>query len=72
MTREEMVTLLERYDKLKPKNAKFVVRPVVRHDSWGIDEKIDFNAYKLHKTKKEGEWEDFVCTLLTVNLLSDY
>lgn len=67
MTREEIVTLLERYDKLKPKNAKFVIRPYVRHDSWGIEEKIDFEVYKLHKTK-EDEWEDYVCNLLTVKL----
>lgn len=66
MTREDMVTLLERYDKLKPKNATFIVRPSVKHGSWGNIESIDFDAYKLHKTKKE-EWEDFECTLLTID-----
>jgi hypothetical protein len=65
MTREDMVMLLERYDKLKPKNATFIVRPHFRYGSWGNIESIDFDAYKLHKTKKE-EWEDFECTLLTV------
>ena len=30
-------------------------------------ESIDFDAYKLHKTKKE-EWEDFECTLLTISV----
>lgn len=30
-------------------------------------EKHDFDAYKLHKTKKE-EWEDFECTLLTIGI----
>ncbi len=61
-----MVTLLERYDKLKPKN-KFVVRPHIKYGSWGCIEVIDFDAYKLHKTKKE-EWEDFECTLLTIRV----
>jgi hypothetical protein len=41
------------------------VRPRFRYGSWGNIESIDFDAYKLHKTKKE-EWEDFECTLLTV------
>lgn len=67
MTREDMVTLLERYDKLKPKNATFIVRPRVKYGAWGSVESIDFDAYKLHKTKKE-EWEDFECTLLTVSV----
>ena len=67
MTREEMVTLLERYDKLKPKNAIFTVQPRINHDSWGLDESIDFNVYKHHKTK-EDEWDEFECTLLTVKL----
>ena len=71
MTREDIATLLERYDKLKPKNAKFVVCPRIRYNSWGTEERIDFDAYKLHKTKDD-EWEDFVCTLLTVNLHAYY
>lgn len=66
MTREDIVTLLERYDNLKPKN-KFVVRPHIKYGAWGCIEAIDFNAYKLHKTKKE-EWEDFECTLLTIRV----
>ena len=67
MTREDMVTLLERYDNLKPKNAKFVVYPNVHEGAWGTIDRIDFDAYKLHKTKKE-EWEDFECTLLTIKV----
>lgn len=67
MTREDMVTLLERYDNLKPKNATFIVHPSLKYGSWGSVEGIDFDAYKLHKTKKE-EWEDFECTLLTINV----
>ena len=66
MTREDMVTLLEKYDKLKPKNATFVVRPSVSYGAWGCITKINFDVYKLHKTKKE-EWEDFECTLLSVD-----
>ena len=67
MTREDMVTLLERYDKLKPKNATFVVHPHLIYGAWESVEGIDFDAYKLHKTKKE-EWEDFECTLLTIKI----
>lgn len=65
LTREDIVTLLERYDKLKPKNAKFVVYPVLKYGTWGCVEGIAFDAYKLHKTKQE-EWEEFECTLLTI------
>ena len=67
MTREDIVTLLERYDNLKPKNATFVVYPHIKYGAWESIEAIDFDAYKLHKTKKE-EWEDFECTLLTVKV----
>ena len=65
MTRKDMITLLERYDKLKPKNATFIVHPHVKYGVWGNVEGIDFDAYK--KTKKE-EWEDFECTLLTIKI----
>lgn len=67
MTREDIVVLLEKYDKLKPKNATFIVYPTFKYGAWGCIEAIDFDAYKLHKTKKE-EWEDFECTLLTIKV----